>query len=74
MTYCIISNPATPAQYDAAIERQDTARTSLDESEVVLKWRGTTPPPFVGLPTLTHAEALALMATAEWSDPNIPGD
>jgi hypothetical protein len=67
-TYCIVSNPATPEQYSAAIERQETARESLDGSEVVLKWGGSTPAPFAGLPTLTHAEAVALMATAEWSD------
>jgi len=67
-TYCIVSNPATPEQYAAAVERQDTARASLDGSEVVLKWSGTTPAAFAGLPTLTHAEALDLMASAEWSD------
>lgn len=75
MTYCIVPNPATPGQYDAAIERQETARASLDGSEVVLKWRGSTPDPFAGLPTLTHAEALTLMATAEWSEPHdLPGN
>jgi len=67
-TYCIVSNPATPEQYAAAIERQDTTRASLDGSEIVLKWSGPTPASFEGLPTLTHAEALALMATAAWSD------
>lgn len=70
MIYCVVNNPATAEQYDAAIERQTTARTSLDESKVVLKWRGATPDPFVGLPTLTHGEALALMASPEWSEEN----
>ena len=70
-TYCIVSNPATPEQYAAAIERQDTTRESLDGSEIVLKWDGPTPAPFVGLSTLTHAEIIALMATAEWSDEGV---
>ena len=51
---------------------QNTIRKSLDETQFVLKWN--TEPTFitdgtvVPLQTLTHDEALALMASAEWSE------
>jgi len=52
---------------------ENTIRKSLDETQFVLKWN--TEPTFitdgtvVPLQTLTHDEALALMATSEWSEP-----
>ena len=52
---------------------QDTIRKSLDETQFVIKYN--TEPTFIAdgtvtpLQTLTHAEALTLMATAEWSEP-----
>ena len=52
---------------------ENTIRKSLDETQFVLKWN--TEPTFitdgtvVPLQTLTHDQALALMATAEWSEP-----
>ena len=52
---------------------QDTIRKSLDDTQFVLKW--DTEPTFitdgtvVPVQTLTHAEALTLMASAEWSEP-----
>jgi hypothetical protein len=73
LTYCIVPYPASADQYDAAIEIESTVRRSLDDSECVLKWSGTTPLPFDGLPTLTHSEALALMQTAAWQDDVILG-
>ena len=51
---------------------QNTIRKSLDETQFVLKWN--TEPTFitdgtvVPLQTLTHDEALTLMASAEWSE------
>ena len=50
-------------------------RYSLDKTEFVIKWWNDNTPAFitdgkvVPLQTLTHQEALALMATAEWSEP-----
>jgi len=50
----------------------DTVRKSLDGLKFVLKWN--VEPTFIAdgtitpLQTLTHAECLALMATAEWSE------
>jgi hypothetical protein len=50
---------------------QDTLRYNLAGTEFVIKWNST--PTFISDGTvvpvseLTHAEALALMATAEWS-------
>ena len=52
---------------------QDTIRKSLDDTQFVLKWN--TEPSFitdgtvVPVEELTHANALILMATAEWSEP-----
>jgi hypothetical protein len=52
---------------------ENTIRKSLDETQFVLKWNaeptfitdGTVTP----LQTLTHEQALTLMASAEWSEP-----
>ena len=52
---------------------ENTIRKSLDETQFVLKWN--TEPIFIAdgsvtpLQTLTHDEALTLMASAEWSEP-----
>ncbi|ANS03022.1 hypothetical protein [uncultured Mediterranean phage uvDeep-CGR1-KM17-C101] len=52
---------------------ENTIRKSLDETEFVIKWN--TEPSFITdgsvtpLEVMTHAEALVLMATAEWSEP-----
>lgn len=52
---------------------ENTIRKSLDETQFVIKYNAE--PTFIAdgtvtpLQTLTHAEALALMATAEWSEP-----
>ena len=49
-------------------------RYSLDGTEFVIKWFDEHEPTFitdgtvVPVQTLTHAEALTLMATAEWSE------
>ena len=51
----------------------DTLRYNLPGTEFVIKWNST--PTFISDGTvvpvseLTHAEALALMQTAEWSEP-----
>ena len=52
---------------------ENTIRKSLDETQFVLKWN--TEPTFITdgtvtpLQTLTHEQALVLMASAEWSEP-----
>lgn len=52
---------------------ENTLRYNLAGTEFVIKWNTT--PTFISdgsvVPVfeLTHAEALALMATAEWSEP-----
>jgi len=52
---------------------ENTIRKSLDETQFVIKYNAE--PTFIAdgtvtpLQTLTHAEALTLMATAEWSEP-----
>ena len=51
----------------------DTLRYNLAGTEFVIKWNTT--PTFISdgsvvpTQTLTHQQALALMATAEWSEP-----
>lgn len=52
---------------------ETTIRKSLDDTQFVLKWN--TEPTFIAdgtvtpLQTLTHEQALVLMATPEWSEP-----
>jgi len=56
-------------------ENNESLRYSLDGTEFVIKWFDEHEPTFitdgtvVPLQTLTHEEALVLMATAEWSEP-----
>ena len=51
----------------------DTLRYNLANTEFIIKWNTTptfiTDGSVVPVSELTHQEALALMATAEWSDP-----
>ncbi len=55
-------------------ENNEYLRYSLDGTEFVIKWFDEHEPTFitdgtvVPLQTLTHAEALTLMASAEWSE------
>jgi hypothetical protein len=52
---------------------ENTIRKSLDETQFVIKYNAE--PSFIAdgtvtpLQTLTHEQALVLMATAEWSEP-----
>jgi len=52
---------------------ENTIRKSLDETQFVIKYNAE--PTFIAdgtvtpLQTLTHAEALTLMSSAEWSEP-----
>ena len=52
---------------------ENTIRKSLDDSQFVIKWDSE--PTFISdgtvtpLEVMTHAQALILMATPEWSEP-----
>ena len=73
-TYAIINIADLPNIDFSQVGETDenTIRKSLDETQFVLKWN--TEPTFIAdgtvtpLQTLTHDEALALMATAKWSE------
>jgi len=62
------------------LEGKDTLRYSLDDSEFIIKWSEgvNTPPSVLAIPTeskselMSHSEALTLMATSFWTDPNPP--
>jgi len=62
------------------IERKNRLTYSLDGTEFIIKWSAgvNTPPSVEQIPSddksnvMTHAEALALMQTPEWTDPNPP--
>ncbi len=74
-TYAIINIADLPNIDFSQVGETDenTIRKSLDETQFVIKWNaeptfitdGTVAP----LQTLTHDEALVLMASAEWSEP-----
>ena len=74
-TYAIINIADLPNIDFSQVGETDenTIRKSLDKTQFVIKWN--TEPSFITdgtvtpLQTLTHAEALALMASAEWSKP-----
>jgi len=54
---------------------KDSVRKSNDGSEFVAKWEGVVPSSIVAIPdvdkskSMTHAEALVLMDSPEWSVP-----
>ena len=74
-TYAIINIADLPNIDFSQVGETDenTIRKSLDETQFVLKWN--TEPTFIAdgtvvpLQTLTHEQALVLMASAEWSEP-----
>ena len=74
-TYAIINIADLPNIDFSQVGETDenTIRKSLDETQFVLKWN--TEPAFIAdgtvtpLQTLTHEQALVLMASAEWSEP-----
>ena len=73
-TYAIINILDLPSIDFSQVGETDenTIRKSLDETQFVLKWN--TEPTFIAdgtvtpLQTLTHEQALVLMASAEWSE------
>ena len=74
-TYAIINIADLPNIDFSQVGETDenTIRKSLDETQFVIKWN--TEPTFVAdgtvvpVETLTHEQALTLMASAEWSEP-----
>ena len=74
-TYAIINtSDLSSIDFDQIGETSaDTLRYNLANTEFVIKWNST--PTFISDGTvvpvaeLTHEEALALMATSEWSEP-----
>ena len=53
----------------------DTVRKSIDGTKTFVKWEGETPQCVVDLTTkegpYTYEEILAILATEEWTNPNI---
>lgn len=53
----------------------DTVRKSVDETKTFVKFEGSMPPSVSALTTkegpYTHSEILAILATSEWTDPNM---
>ena len=53
---------------------QSTLRLSVDETQTVLKWKGSEPSFVSTLSSYdgpyTHSEIVTIMATAAWSDPD----
>jgi len=74
-TYAIIqASDLSSIDFDQIGETSaDTLRYNLANTEFVIKWNTTptfiTDGSVVPVSELTHSEALALMATAEWSEP-----
>ena len=53
----------------------DTVRKSVDETKTFVKFEGAMPPSVSALTTkegpYTHSEILAILATSEWTNPDI---
>jgi len=53
----------------------DTVRKSVDETKTFVKWDGTMPDCVFNLTTkegpYTYNEILTILATSEWTDPNL---
>ena len=80
-TYAICDIATDMAKVDFSQVSQSsglTCRRSLDDTLFVIKYPTGVIPTFINNATvipseiLNHEEALALMATPEWSDPNPP--
>ena len=77
----IKSSQINLVDFSQTIEQKATLRYSLDDSEFICKWVEGSPympssieavPEADRSAILSHSEALALMATPEWTDPNPP--
>ena len=74
-TYAIIqTSDLSNIDFSQIVETSaDTLRYNLANTEFIIKWNST--PTFISdgsivpVSELTHQQALALMATAEWSEP-----
>jgi len=74
--YATINKTDLPSVDFSQIGETDssTIRESLDETQIVIKWSSEHEPTFitdgtiVPLQTLTHEQALTLMATTAWSE------
>ena len=51
------------------MEREDRSRRSVDGSQVLVKWEGSTPDLLAGVVTYTHAEILAILSGPAWTPP-----
>tara|TARA_R100000664_G_C2651082_1_gene71701 strand:- start:202 stop:456 length:255 start_codon:yes stop_codon:yes gene_type:complete len=72
-TYCVIDiNDLSNIDFSQIFETsEDTIKKSLDGTMFIIKFDTTPsfiPVPVVPLQTLTHAECLELVTTAEWSN------
>tara|TARA_R100000773_G_C4218740_1_gene117248 strand:- start:172 stop:420 length:249 start_codon:yes stop_codon:yes gene_type:complete len=47
----------------------DSARKSVNEEKIILKWNGTTPSVFENMTIYTHSEILNVLTTSEWNVP-----
>lgn len=75
LTYGIINTiDIDNVDFQEVVQERSTVRYSLDGLKFVIKWNTGNTPSFIesGLVVpdaiLTHAECLALMSTAEWSE------
>lgn len=56
--------------YQVAETSADTLRYSLDGTKTFVKFKGDTPSFLEGKTQYTHSEILAILAGAEWTDPD----
>lgn len=70
--YAIVGYPPAPEVWGVVLEEDETCRKSVDGSQVVVKWEGTTPAILSGVATYTNAEILAVLAGSDWTPDEPP--
>ena len=67
--WIIRSYPQPQEVWDVVIERDATCRKSLDGTQVLLKWDGTTPALLANDVVYSHDVILTILAGTDWSEP-----
>ena len=71
--WCIVlTTDKANIDFSQVIENETTLRYSLDGTKFIVKYDGEQPSTLSGYTEYTHSEILAILAGAEWTDPEEP--
>jgi len=73
--WCIITVAeidSLPIDFSQVLENStETLRKSIDGTKTFVKYEGSQPSFLAGKTEYTHSEILVILATDEWTDPNV---